>query len=373
MLTVTATVPTVEHGQVLAFRVGRQSLDERRALTLAATAGCPAPDFQRGSALLALAARSDGVTREAYDRATEAGELVVGPSLRAAVHRLSASDFALYGRALIADDEEELGEQLGRRLKQELGEQGIAPRAALLEVAEATTEALAGRRALTKSELHEALRARVQTRLLPWCEGCASHHVAPMLWRFGGVQAGMRFNSRRRFVLGDPGETPEGAEVARRFLRYYGPSTAKELGAWAGLAEAHARRLWGQLAGELAEVRLGGRRLWLLAADEPALASPPQAAGVRLLPARDPYLQHPDRTALTPDPAVRRRLFRPAGGPGAVLQDGRLAGLWRVRARGRRTEVEVEELERIDREALEREAAGVAELRGSEAALVTWI
>lgn len=362
----------VEREQILAFRVGRQGLDVRRSLGLAAAAACPASDFQHGSALLALAARSNAATRREYDRATDRGELVVGPSLRAAIHALAPSDFALYGRALIAEGEEELGEQLGPRLLGQLGEEGIAPRAALQEVAQATTEALAGGRALTKNELHEELRARVRAELLPWCESCGSHHVAPMLWRFGGVQAGMRLDSRRRFVLGQPGAGLDAAEAARRFLHYYGPSTAKGLGAWAGLADAHARRLWDRIAGELAEVRLDGRRLWLLAADEPALASPPQAGGVRLLPARDPYLQHPDRTALTPDPALRKRLFRPVGGPGAVLQDGRLAGLWRVRARGKGTEVEVEELERIDRDQLEAEAARVAELRGSEAAAVTW-
>jgi hypothetical protein len=60
------------------------------------------------------------------------------------------------------------------------------------------------------------------------------------------------------------------------------------------------------------------------------------------------------------------------GGPGAVLQDGRLAGLWRVRARGRRAELEVETLGRMDREYLEAEAARVAALRGAEQAEVRW-
>jgi hypothetical protein len=40
-------------------------------------------------ALLALAARSDGVTREAYDRATDSGELVITLSLWAAIHALA--------------------------------------------------------------------------------------------------------------------------------------------------------------------------------------------------------------------------------------------------------------------------------------------
>ena len=361
----------LEREQVLAFRLGRHGLDARRSLTLAGAAACPASDFQRGSALLALAARSDHVTSEAFDRATDSGQLVVGPSLRAAIHALAPPDWALYGRALIADDEGELGEQLGPSLQRQLGSQGIGARDALEEVADATAGALAGGQALTRNELHEELRGRVRAELLPWCQGCGSHHVAPMLWRFGGVRAGMRCDSRRRFLLGAPGEAPAAANAARRFLRFYAPATAKDFGAWGGLARAHARRVWAEIADELAEVRVDGRRQWLLRVDEPALASPPQARGVRLLPPRDPYLQHPDRTALAPDASLRKRLFRPVAGPGAVLQDGRLAGLWRVRARGKRAEVEVEELEPIDPDDLEAEAARVAELRGAEAAVIT--
>lgn len=155
-------------------------------------------------------------------------------------------------------------------------------------------------------------------------------------------------------------------------LRFYGPSRAKELGAWAGVARGHARRVWAQIADELVEVRVDGGSRWLLATDESALASPPRADDVRLLPPRDPYLQDPDRATLVPDPAVRKRLFRPVGGPGAVLQAGRLVGLWRVRASGKRAEIEVEALERIDRAELEVEADRVARLRGAETAVVTW-
>ena len=237
---------------------------------------------------------------------------------------------------------------------------------------DAIAEALSAGRALGKDELHAALRERVRPELLPWCRGCESHHVAPMLWRYGGVRAGMRCDSARRFLLSDPGESPGAAVAVRSFLHFHGPATPKELGEWAGLGPAQARRCWAMIADELVETRLDGRRTWLLAADEGALASPPAARGVRLLPPRDPYLQQPDRASLATDPAVRKRLFRPVAGPGAVLQDGILGGLWRVRARGRRAEVAVEVLGRIDRDELESEAARVAALRGAESAVVTW-
>ena len=55
--------------QILAFRLARSGLAARDAKTLAAAAACPASDFSRDAALLALGARLDGLTREAYDEA----------------------------------------------------------------------------------------------------------------------------------------------------------------------------------------------------------------------------------------------------------------------------------------------------------------
>jgi Winged helix DNA-binding domain len=90
----------------------------------------------------------------------------------------------------------------------------------------------------------------------------------------------------------------------RRHLHAFGPSTPAGLAAWAGLANAHARGLWKLVDDELVEVRIGDRtRAWLLAADADALADPPPARGVRLLPAGDPLLQARDRELLIADEA----------------------------------------------------------------------
>lgn len=364
----------MDRDQVLAFRLARHGLDARWAPTLAEAARCPASDFSHGSALVALAARCHGVTREGYERAVDSGELALAPSLRAAIHAQAAGDHGLYGRALIAEAETELVEQLGPALERSLSGLAIRPTDALEEVAGATAAALADRGALTKDNLHAELRARLRPELLPWCEGCASHHVSPMLWRFAGVRVGVRLDSKRRYLLdrASAASSPAPAEAVRRYLRFYGPSNAKDFAAWAGIARAHARRLWAEVEGELAQVGVGGRRAWILAEDESALASPPQADGIRLLPRRDPYLQQLDRDTLAPDPEQRARLFRPTGGPGVVLRDGRLAGLWRARTKGPRLEIDVEELAPLDRAGLEAEAAVVAVARGSSRADVRW-
>ena len=186
-----------------------------------------------------------------------------------------------------------------------------------------------------------------------------------MLWRYATIQAGGRLDAMRRYRLGAPGRTPDAAEAVRRFLRFYGPSTPGEFAAWAGLARPHAERLWAELGGELAEVRVRDGPGWLMAGDGGALESPPAAAGIRLLPPGDPYLQGPNRPLLAPDAELRKRLFRPVASPGAVLKDGRLRGLWRVRTQRRRAELTVEPLGRLSRGELEDEAERLGRLRGA--------
>ena len=88
--------------QVLAFRLARSGLADRGNGELAEAADCPASDFTRDAALLALAARVDVGSREEYDRAVDAGELVVAHVIRGAIHALAPGDLAVYGRALIA-------------------------------------------------------------------------------------------------------------------------------------------------------------------------------------------------------------------------------------------------------------------------------
>jgi hypothetical protein len=355
----------VDVDQVLAFRLARSGLAARNARGLADAAACPASDFSRDAALLALAARADDVTREAYDRAVDAGDLVVAHVARGAIHALAPEDLALYGRALLARDDNELGAQLGQQVQRLAAEKGFAPTDALEEVAAATKDALSRGRRLDKNALHEELRQRVNADLMPWCKGCGSYHVAPMLWRFATVKAGVRLDAERRYTLAKPGRTPPASEAVRRFLHFYGPAKPSDFADWGGLARPHAKRVWDELAGGLAEVQMGRSKAWVLAEDVGALESPPQATGIRLLPPGDPYLQKPNRPLLAPEAELRKRLFRPVASPGAVLENGRLAGLWRVKAKGKKAELSVEQLGRLDRAGLEPEAQRLGALRGA--------
>jgi len=363
----------VADDQILAFRLARSGLDERRARTPAEAAACPASDFTRDGALLALAARSDEITREDYEAAVDRGDLALAHIVRGAIHALAPEDVARYGRALLADDDADLGRQLGQQVQRLVAEHGLTATGALAEVADATRDALAGGAALDKNALHAELRARVRKELMPWCRSCESHHVAPMLWRFATVAAGVRLDSGRRYVAGDDDAdgAADAAGAVRRFLRFYGPSTPSDLADWAGLAKGHARRLWDDVAGELQEVATERGPAWVLAEDAADLASPPQARGVRLIPPGDPVLQKPSRPVIAPGQELRKQMFRPVASPGAVLQDGRLAGLWRAKSKGRRLEVAIEPLGRLRRADIEGEAERVAALRGARDVAVT--
>jgi Winged helix DNA-binding domain len=247
----------VNADQVLAFRMARSGLAVREARGLAEAAACPASDFAPDAALLALAARAEGVTREGYRESVDAGDLVVAHVVRAAIHALAPGDLALYGRALIARDDDELGAQLGRQVQRLAAEKGFAPSEALDEVATATKDALANGRRLDRNVRHEELRERVRGDVMPWCQSCQSHHVAPMLWRYATVKAGVRLDSERRYTKAKPGRTPAARGAVRRFLGFYGPAKPGDFADWAGLARPHAQRLWDQAAGDLAEVPLG--------------------------------------------------------------------------------------------------------------------
>ena len=353
----------VEATQVLAFRLARVGLASRDSTELAAAAACPASAFARDADLLALGARVGSLTREEYDEAVDSGELVLAHIIRGAIHVLAPGDLLLFGRALVGTDDRELSAQIGRQF-------GTVD--ALAEVTDATREALRGGRALTKDELHEELRGRVRAELLPWCKSCGSHHVDPSLWRYATVKAGARLDSERRYLLRRSGRTPPAAEAVRRFLRFYGPATARDFAEWAGVTPSHADRAWqGVEEGELSEITVGRHRAWLLRDDEPELESPPEARGIRMIPPGDPYLARPNRPLLAPDAELRKRLFRPVASPGVILKDGRLAGLWRAKSKGKVAEISVEKLGRLSRAELEPEAQRIADLRGaSEPALV---
>jgi hypothetical protein len=352
--------------QALAFRVTRHHLAERlgpKQVEDAAVVGLQ--DTPPGTAGLALAARADAPP-EALD------ELVLVPSIRGAPMAVAERDLAVFTAGLEPPDEEAAKAVIGNAWK---ALDGITAMEALDRVSEAVNESLhAG--PLARDDFHQALRERLPAELLWWCRGCQSHHVHPSLWRATGIRGVLAIVGRegRSAVFGLPPKAPAmkdpGAELARRFLHAYSPARPRLLADWAGLATSHAKALW-ERAGELRSVDLDGTRAWVLAEDEKAIVRDAEIRGVRLLANRDPLNAARDRELLVKDPAVRKRIWTAIGGPGTVLVDGEVAGLWRPAKKGRKLVVTVEPLGNLSaaaKDELAAESERIAPFRGAETA-----
>jgi hypothetical protein len=121
-------------------------------------------------------------------------------------------------------------------------------------------------------------------------------------------------------------------ELARRYLRFFGPTTPESFARWAGIKPPGGQAAFDALTGSLTPARTPVGDGWILSEDEPAfgaLARP--TAPARLLPSGDTYflLWGADRELLVPDDARRGQLWTPRVWPGAVLVGGDIVGVWR--------------------------------------------
>ncbi len=137
------------------------------------------------------------------------------------------------------------------------------------------------------------------------------------------------------------------AELARRYLRAYGPAGERDLVRWAGLPLRDGRVGLERIAAELEQIEVGGEILL-------TLGRPPRAAPgpvVRMLGAYDNYnLGYTSR-----DFAVSPRYVKqvvPGGGivRPAIVADGRLIGTWRSKRVGKRLAVRIDPFTDLDPE-----------------------
>jgi DNA glycosylase AlkZ-like len=143
--------------------------------------------------------------------------------------------------------------------------------------------------------------------------------------------------ARRPLVWTVPPPTIDAAEatreLARRFLRVFGPTGPAAFAKWASIGAKKAVTTFQELGAELIPVAAPWGEARLLAQDEAALrtaAAPPAPA--RLLPSGDAYtlgVTSEDRALLVADATQRGELWTPRVWPGAVLVGGEVAGTWR--------------------------------------------
>jgi hypothetical protein len=198
---------------------------------------------------------------------------------------------------------DQIAERLRRRLVQQLDQAGVGadPAGWLKDVDEATIQALTARGSATGAELSQD-EPRLRTQLVIAGEksyGGPQNITSRVLMllsaegrivrgrpRGGWTSSQFQWSPAGAALRGDPSPSPGAArtELARRWLRTFGPAPAADLQWWTGWTAGQVRAALGQL--HTAEVDLGGLPGIALADDQAAEpAGQPWAA---LLPALDP-------------------------------------------------------------------------------------
>jgi hypothetical protein len=372
--------------QVLAFRLAGHGLARRLppgSLLEAAAGGVQ--ETPHGTAPLALAARVEELTPRQVEAALAADRTLLAVwAMRGAPYLVPTGDLGVFTAGALPADEASFAVFLAGWAAP-VAEAGIPAATLAGRLAAAAREALDGRRVLVDDLRGELWRRVPELAKLRRPQGPRADMPEPLFRTIGlagvaCIAAGVGDRAELARIdqwlprpppASDPARAR--AELVRRYLRLHGPSTPAAFAEWTQRAPADARAAFSLVERELVEVDADGRRAVLLAADADALANPPDADGVRLLPTQDPFLQQRDRATLLPDPSLRRRLWRPVGGPGLLLLDGRPAGTWRSQVRGGRLQVTVEPFGRLPaaaRAAAEAEAQRLAPFRGVATAAV---
>ena len=327
----------VSRAQVLAFRAAAQSLDRRRpARDLLDVAGaCGMQDTPPGNADVSLAARLD-LDGPVVEQAVERKELVLTWSVRGAPHLVPRGDLAVFT----------LGARPAPGTLEKLWRQ---PEESLLEVERAMVSVI-GDEPRAKGDVSTAVTQRLPPELTPWCPSCKVNHASESVFRAAPLLGRLVLASTAPVLLAKAaswlGADADGdledarAELLRRYLHCYGPSSAGHFAEWAGITKADAGQRWKQFASQLVPVE-GHRKGFVLEEDLEILRRPPASEGVRLLPAKDAFIQARDRDVLLPDPGHRKAVFPVIGGPGVVLHQALPVGTWRGAAKGTGYEVTV--------------------------------
>jgi len=333
---------------VLAWRARRQHLAVRaprdaRSAVAADLAGLHAQVM--ASAELSWWARVEGLERDDLSAALwDDRTLVKTWAMRGTLHLLPARELGLWVAAL--------GARLAERQRAPgvLNRIGVTP-AQADAISAAIPEALHGRE-LTREALAQAV-ARIAGE--PGLADAVLGQYGDQLLKTAAFRGELCFapkeGARVRFTLpatwlGPWEEHEEEAavrELARRYLRAYGPSTAGDVGKWTGTTAAVGKGWLAALGDEATEVEVEGERLVALAPEvEEAQRARPEGA-VRLLPGYDAFTAGTAKRAEAVIPERHRgAVWQSAGRLLPVLvADGRILGTWRHAREGARLAVRI--------------------------------
>lgn len=160
------------------------------------------------------------------------------------------------------------------------------------------------------------------------------------------------------------------AELARRYLRAYGPASERDFARWAGLPLRDCHAGLERIADEFSVSEIDGQTLLRLKRGTRRPAGPPV---VRLLGAYDNYnLGYQSRDFAVKAANVRQIV--PGGGivRPTITVDGRFVGTWTSRRSGKRLAIAIEPFQRLDRgviDEIEAEVEDIGRFEGLAATL----
>ena len=386
--------------QVIAFRLRRLGLARPVKDLSRATGPVGLPDFPPGAALSALAARLTSTSPTALVDAFDARTLVRLRAMRGAPVVVPVDEYDLFVDGMLPPDEPSMRAFITPAMDS-VKRAKLSAEDAVDLVTRHATRALADE-PLGRDQLHARLRDSLPRQLLPYCRPCESHHVHPSLlyavalkgrlvlfprddgpylvWRFDRfIAAGKRGRKRAEGAAApDPA-----VELLRRFLGAYGPSTATEFAAWAGIGGGQPQAAWSRLAHQLVRVELkageGKATTRCLLADDASelLAADHVSAEstVRLLAPGDALLQLRDRDTLVHDPAMQKVIWKNLSPSGVVLIGPDVAAVARLQKKKNVLHVTIDPVRRFDRPvrtAVEVAAERLAMLRACSEVNVAW-
>lgn len=382
----------VSKNDVIAFRLGAHHLTERlgEGGLLDAAGRCGIQNSPPGSALLALHARVQNLTQEQVAGAVaEEKSLLQTWCMRGAPFYFPASDTPVFTTGVLPPTEDAM-RHLVPGVEQALDKLNMSLIEAVELAGAEVGDVLSGRR-LAINGLGAEIATRIARSLpkrqrdiweeegpyapgQPLGEGVV-HFCLRILTLQRVLCFAPRAGNEAPFVLVDewlghplPDIDPDlaRAELLRRYLRCYGPSTRGDFAAWAGIHAGDTDPWWNLVGDELTQVEVGGTS-WILTEDLDALRLAPMPKGVRLLPPRDPYTQMRDRETIV-DKKYHPEVWKTVGEPGTVLAGGKIIGTWRPVKSGRKLAITIKTFGTLpdrDKKALQGEAEQVAPLRGA--------
>nr|WP_042194685.1 winged helix DNA-binding domain-containing protein [Kibdelosporangium sp. MJ126-NF4]CEL21479.1 hypothetical protein [Kibdelosporangium sp. MJ126-NF4]CTQ95954.1 hypothetical protein [Kibdelosporangium sp. MJ126-NF4] len=339
---------TVDRARVLAYRIARQGLhrtatpvDDLDVVALGVQ------DTPPGSSRLALGVRTEADVDD--------HTLVRAWTVRASPFLHRAEDLPMLAAALWPHSERDaLGKVAWQRSVMQTS--GITATQAIRYTAEAMRECVTS--PTVKGVASTAVSRLVPKALVSYCRGCQAEHVFESLFRLAALPGGLRLDLAQSPPLlvpiedwpGIPEQQSGADELIRRYLTFLGPARVADVAAWLTTTQAEVRQIWP--TDGLVEVDVDGRAAWIPESEVDLLLDPPEPPRALLVPTSDPFMQERDKLMLVPDKAHHKAMWPVIGQPGAVLVDGDVAGIWRVKASGRRKlEVRITEFTPVEPDA----------------------